>query len=231
MSAATDGMRSGSPAARVRYSIITPTICRSSLLRLSRSIDRQTRGNWEHLIVVDSPQDALSDNQRQAIASVRRCDNRAFFYCDRRHNNYGHTCRHQIWSRAQGEYILYVDDDDYLADRNVLATLDSVTLPWAVFPVLRHGHRFLHLPPGTMKTGTGMFIHRREIGRWPDSDSYSADGAFVDDLVAKYPWEVVDSRPLVVLPWSNLGNAHSAGFIRRLWLRLTGRPNFKQQGL
>jgi glycosyltransferase involved in cell wall biosynthesis len=229
MNAAMDGRQAGSLSTRVRYSIITPTICRSSLLRLCRSIDRQTRSNWEHLLVVDCPQDALTDEQRKVIASIRRCDNRAFFYCDRRHNNYGHTCRHQIWSRAQGDYILYVDDDDYLADENVLATLDSVTAPWAVFPVLRHGHRFLHLPPGTLKTGTGMFIHQREIGRWHDSDSYTADGAFVDELVAKYPWEVLDSRPLVVLPWSNQGDVQSAGFVRRLWLKLRARHKSLQQ--
>lgn len=221
-------MSAASDADHLRYTIITPTICRASLLRLCGSIDRQTRSNWEHLIVVDCPPELLTEKQRELVSSIGHAGNRAVFYCDRQHKNYGHTCRHQIWSRARGDYIFYVDDDDYLADKNVLATLDSVAAPWAVFPVLRHGHRFLHVPPGTMKTGTGMFIHQREIGRWHDSDSYTADGAFVDELVAKYPYEVVDSRPLVVLPWSNEGNPQSAGPIRRLWLKLGARRKSAQ---
>ena len=216
----------------MRYTIVTPTICRQSLLRLCESIDSQTQSDWEHLVVIDTPRDNMKRNQRQIIASIPSKENRWFFYCDRRHNNYGHTCRHQIWEQAKGDYIFYVDDDDYLSHKDVLRALDSVGEPWAVFPILRHGKTYLDLPPGSSKTGTGMFIHRREIGRWPDADSYETDGLFVEELRQKYAYQVLDCGPLVIQPKSSRGisNAESwfgnklAGLKARwLWYRYRTR--------
>lgn len=206
---------------------MTPTICRQSLLRLCGSIDSQTQSDWEHLIVIDVPREQMTQNQRETMAAISPRPNRSYFYCDRKHNNYGHTCRHLAWERAKGDYVLYVDDDDYLADKDVLCALDSVTEPWAVFPILRHGQVFLHVPPGLYKTGTGMFIHKKEIGRWPDSDSYEADGLFVEELKRKYAFQVVESRPMVVQPTSSYGlsNAESwfgnkLAILTRYWFRV-----------
>ena len=192
----------------MRYTIVTPTICRPSLLRLCGTIDSQTQSDWEHLVVIDMPRDHMNENQRKIMASIPSDQRRSYFYCAKRHNNYGHTCRHQAWEQAQGDYLLYVDDDDYLADEGVLKALDSVVEPWAVFPILRHGQVFLDLPPGMFKTGTGMFIHQKKTGRWPDSDSYEADGLFIEKLKKNYSYQVVDSRPIVVQPASSYGLAN-----------------------
>lgn len=180
--------------------------------RLCTSIDIQTQSDWEHLIAVDVPRDQMTKDQMEVLASIPSRGNRSFFHCNRRHNNYGHTCRHEIWKYTQGDYILYVDDDDYLADKDVLNVLDCVTEPWAIFPLLRQGEVFLNVPPGLCRTGTGMFIHKREIGRWPDSDSYEADGAFVEELKKSYPYQVVDSKPLVVQPKSSCGVPNAEGW-------------------
>jgi hypothetical protein len=219
----------------MRYALITPTICRPSLLRLCQSIDRQTQPDWEHLLVVDLPRAKMTESQRRILHSISQPANRSIFYCDRNHRNYGHTCRHQAWERVQGEYIFYIDDDDYLADSAVLETLDSVTEPWAVFPVLRHGQEFLHLPPGNTSTGTGMFIHKKEVGRWPDSNAYDADGEFVESLIESHSYQVVNSRPLVALPTSSCGVSDAEtffGLLRAkglahwlyLWKRLLPAP-------
>jgi glycosyltransferase involved in cell wall biosynthesis len=207
----------------MRYTIITPTICRKSLLRLCKSIDRQIQSDWEHLVIVDIPREDITKKESRIIASIPSKVNRSYFYCNKRHDNYGHSCRHHAWGHAKGDYILYVDDDDYLADDNVLKTLNSVTEPWAVFPVRRHGKLFFHLPPGSCKTGTGMFIHKKEIGRWPDSDSYTADGSFVDGLMQKYPYQILNSRPLVVLPKSSVGKSDAESGIRGSVANLLGR--------
>jgi len=193
----------------MRYTIITPTICRPSLARLCESVDRQTQADWEHLVVVDLPRQKMSQRQREIITSIPGRDNRIFHHCDAAHKNYGHTCRHQSWAHAMGEYILYVDDDDYLADDRVLEALNSVTQLWAVFPVIKYGKTWLNLPPGVGATGTGMFLHRREIGRWPNSDLYEADGLFATELAQKYQYQVLDSRPLVVQPASSRGVANA----------------------
>lgn len=165
----------------------------------------QTQSDWEHLVVIDTPRGNMARDQREIIMSIPSTANRSYSYCDKRHNNYGHTCRHQIWEHVKGDYILYIDDDDYLADADVLKSLDSVIEPWAVFPILKNGNTFLHLPPATGGTGTGMFIHRKEIGRWPNSDSYEADGLLVEELKQKYAYQVLDSRPLVIQPKSSCG--------------------------
>jgi len=195
----------------MRYTIVTPTICRRSLLRLCDSIDSQSQSDWEHLVVIDMPRGNMTADQREIIKSIPLKANRSYSHCDKRHKNYGHTCRHQIWEQAKGDYILYVDDDDYFADKDVLRVLDAVTEPWAVFPILRHGKVFFYLPPGRCRTGTGMFIHKKAIGRWPDSDSYEADGCFVEELRDRYQYQVVESRPIVIQPKSSYGisNAES----------------------
>lgn len=198
----------------MRYTIVTPTICRRSLLRLCRSVDRQSHSGWEHLVVIDMPRENMSVDQRTIIKLIPANANRTYYYCERQHNNYGHTCRHQVWEHAKGDYILYVDDDDFLADENVLRTLDSVTEPWAVFPVFRHATKFFYLPPREGGTGTGMFIHRKEIGRWPDASAYEADWLFVEELKQKYPYQALDSRPLVIQPKSSFGKS-----IAESWLR------------
>lgn len=168
-------------------------------------------------MVVDTPSSRLTESQREVMAAIPFSENRYQHYCERRHKNYGHTCRHQAWERAKGEYLLYVDDDDYFTDAEVLQTLDCVAEPWAVFPILRHGELFFSVPPRIGTAGTGMFIHKKEIGRWPDSDAYEADGIFVEELVRRYPYQTVNSRPLVIQPKSSYGVANvESWFGRRL---------------
>jgi len=212
----------------MRYTIITPTICRSFLPRLCESIDAQTSRDWEHIIAVDIPENSMTREQRKLVASIPVRENRIFVYCDRKHRNFGNTCRHNAWAHANGEYIFYVDDDDYLSDNSVLSALDSVTELWAVFPLLRHGQRFFALPPKICNIGGGMFMHKKELGRWPDCQAYEADGIFVEELAQKYPYQVLDEKPLVIQPQSSFGlkNVHSwwgkraARYIsRRLWQR------------
>jgi glycosyltransferase involved in cell wall biosynthesis len=207
----------------MRYTIVTPTICRRSLPRLCESIDGQTQSDWEHLVVIDMPRDNMTADQREIIKSIPRKANRSYSHCERKHKNYGHTCRHQIWEHAKGDYIFYVDDDDYLADKDVLRTLDSVTEPWAVFPILRRGQTFFNLPPGYCRTGTGMFIHKRATGRWPDVDLYEADGAFVEELKQRHPYQVLDSRPLVVQPTSSWGVSNAESWLGAKLAVLVGR--------
>lgn len=156
-------------------------------------------------MVIDLPEQKMTPSQSKVISSISKHSNRIFLHCSVRHKNYGHTCRHHSWARSRGEYILYVDDDDYFADNGVLEVLDSVTQLWAVFPVVKWRQKWLAVPPRMGATGTGMFLHRKEIGRWPDSDLYEADGLFVTELVEKYPYQVLESRPLVVQPKSSCG--------------------------
>ena len=167
------------------------------------SITAQTAENWEHIVMVDVP--LVFDKAKQAIIdSLPKDTRRRIIRCGKPHRNYGNTCRHNAWKYATGEYILYLDDDDYLADDRVLETLDTVVKPWAVFPIRRCGEFWLQLPPGMLKTGNGMFIAKREIAQFPDLPDYCADGLLVENL-KKYEYEVVDGRPLMIYEQRGLG--------------------------
>lgn len=207
----------------MRYSIVTPTICRSSLVRLCQSIDRQTQTDWEHLVVIDMPQKSMNGEQKAVLRTIGTRANRSVSYCEKKHKNFGHTCRHHIWEKVKGGYIFYIDDDDYLADAEVLRELDAVTEAWAVFPILRHGKRFFNLPPACGGTGTGMFIHKKETGRWPNMDAYEADGKFVEELRRNYAYQPLDVRPLVVQPTSSWGVSNAETWLGKRLTALSRR--------
>ena len=182
----------------MRYSIITPTLGRDSLRKTCASLEAQTCTDWEHIVIFDGPGEAPSHPQRTVL------------HCDHRHYNYGNTCRHDAWTRATGDYVYYLDDDNYLAHHGVLEALRAVTADWAIFPILRFGERFFNDPPRVNYTDTGNILVRREIGQWinrPDgSQDGTVDGQFAEALAAKYHYQSLGSlRPVLVMPESHGG--------------------------
>jgi glycosyltransferase involved in cell wall biosynthesis len=178
-----------------RYSIITPTVVRDSLSHTCASVDSQTCKDWEHLVIIDGiddyyPPQEFSHPQRRV------------FHCAERHKNFGNTCRHDVWEYATGDYILYLDDDTYLADDNVLETLKSVTGPWAIFPIEKTWFTgfYFHCPPQKGFTDAGNMLIKREFGRYPDIENYEADGILAESLRQAFPYEVLLTRPLLIKP-------------------------------
>ena len=188
----------------MRYTVITPTLCRESLIRACESLDAQTNGDWQHLIAVDVPL-VVDARARSVIARVKKDPRRQIIRCGKQHRNFGNTCRHKLWEQATGEYLLYLDDDNYYADSDVLKTLEEVTEQWALFPMLRVGVERMDLPPGMCKTDAGQIIHRRHLSRWPDNDKYTADGRLIEDLISKAPYQVLRTRPLLVYEQTSRG--------------------------
>jgi glycosyltransferase involved in cell wall biosynthesis len=187
----------------VKYSLITPTLLRPSLQSLCASIDAQTCRDWEHLIAVDT---VISSAAKRMLARIQH-KQRTISPCPRPHRNYGNTCRHAASLRAQGDYIFYLDDDNYLADENVLRDLESVTAAWAIFPILLQGNRFFNDPPGFRRTDTANLIVQRRLGIWPDIADYEADGILVERLRHEHAYQSLsDWRPLVVMPRMNFGD-------------------------
>lgn len=189
----------------MRYSIITPTLVRPSLKRLCDSIDAQTNGDWEHLIVIDCTIDA---EKQEILRGIKQNLRRHFMVCPTKHEkDFGNTARRHAFDQASGEYILQIDDDDYYADNDVFKTLEQVTKMWAVFPVLAYGKRCHRRPPGLHLTGSAMFMYRRDTGlKFPDNQDYSADGQLVEALKAKYEYDSLDDcRELAIYPQANHG--------------------------
>jgi glycosyl transferase family 2 len=189
-----------------KMSIVTATIVRPTLEKLCHSIDTQICQDYEHVVVVDIPFKDLNIEQRFRLETlVRSSDNRIVTFCSKRHQNYGNTCRHLVAQKLKGEYVLYMDDDDYFADNEVLTTLSTVKSDWAVFPIMRYGGYYLRLPPASCSTGNAMFIHKRSLAVYPDTHIYESDGMLIEELKKLAPYEVMQCRPLTVMEKSNYG--------------------------
>jgi len=212
----------------MRYTFITPTLVRDTLPRLCESIDKQTNGDWEHIIVIDCP---MTPHKEEVLAQVKSDPRRKIVTCTTQHvRDFGNAARRQAFDIAEGEYILDIDDDDYYADDRVLETLECVTAVWAVFPVNAYGVRCHPPAPALGRTGSAMFMYRRDTGmKFPDNASYSADGELVEQLKAKYPYQQLDDcRELVIYPKGNKGREQEE--IDR-WERRQKPLKYKSDGL
>jgi hypothetical protein len=190
----------------MHFSIVTATIVRPTLEKLCRSIDTQVFQDYEHVVVVDIPlKDITKPQQIRLEEIVRSGDNRTVSFCNQRHQNYGNTCRHLVAPKLKGDYVIYMDDDDYFADNDVLLTLSSVKSDWAVFPIVRYGGWYLRLPPASCSTGNAMFMHKRSLAVYPDTHIYESDGMLIEELKQKAPYEVLKCRPLTIMEKSNYG--------------------------
>lgn len=200
----------------MRYTIITPTLVRPTLARLCESIDRQINGDWEHIIMVDVPL-IVMPAKRAIVESFPKDPRRRFYRCGKAHKDYGNTCRRSAWDKAKGDYILYLDDDNYLASSGSLTSLEAVTGEWAIFPLLRHGNRFYNDPPAFSKIDTANMLIRREHAQWPTppanemipnsgySKSYGADWILAERLLS-IPYQALpDLEPVVVMEQTNWG--------------------------
>src|SRR5437763_385016 len=145
-------------------SIITPTILRPSLAQTCHSINSQSFQNFEHLVMVDRPNDDLT-----MLAGLRH-PNRIFELCPRAHNNWGNTCRSRACDLAKGDYLFFCDDDDVPAPgmlQIIAYTVEKKQPNWILFPALVRGERWLKLPPGKGMTVSCQFAYRRDLGiRW-----------------------------------------------------------------
>ncbi len=121
---------------RPHYSIITPTLCRESLLRTCESFDNQIDGSFEHIIAIDVPL-IVNKTARELVERIPKDPRRKVFRCGQHHNNFGNACRAAMWEKAQGDYVYFLDDDNILADSDVLSRLRVVTGEWALVPICK----------------------------------------------------------------------------------------------
>jgi len=183
------------------FSIITPTLQRESLLLTCESVNQQTYKDWQHIVVVDC--ETLDLDLIEKIKHPQR----VIAQCPVPHKNGGNTCRHNGWTLAKGEYVQYLDDDNYLADEEVLEAIHNALL-WkgfplvAFFPILRLGSIFF--PDGAPRlchVDTANLIVAKEVGQWPDIPDYTSDGIFIEHLVHAHPYASFESfNPIIVMP-------------------------------
>jgi glycosyltransferase involved in cell wall biosynthesis len=190
-----------------KFSIVTPTIMRITADRTMASVDAQTSSDYEHIVVIDGAEPAeLSAHAAERWASPRR----KFIRCGARHNDCGATCRNIAAHQATGDYILYLDDDDYYVP-DAIETLvrlvgDRGPEAMGVFPITMGGVRWLVLPPGECRTATCQIYHRRlingEVVAMPvNQRRYSEDSAWAGYLAKKHGYRVLDCHELAVVEY------------------------------
>lgn len=174
-------------------SVITPTWNRHDLLllRCLPAVQAQDRGDIEHVIVSDGP----DENLRDFFAKLRGTRYPARYselpvHAPEPH--YGWRAQLHALELAAGDYITYCDDDDALRPQHcrlLAAALDAD--PDAGFAVSR---MMTHSPHGKSVTGWGplaygnfgapMLMHRRETLKY---GTWRAVGLGEDwDLVARW---------------------------------------------
>ncbi len=183
----------------MKFSIITPTIQRESLAQCCASVDGQTLIDWEHVIMIDAG--SVGHSLWGRIESPKR----HLLWCAEPHRNGGNSCRHNAYERISGDYVIYLDDDNYLADSSVLADIDTALAnkpAWAIFPISRLGGRFFSDPPRNCFIDTLNLVLSREVALWPDTTAYGSDGILVDSLLErKVPYASFPNfRPIGIVP-------------------------------
>lgn len=161
---------------KVKFSVITPWLPpRITIHNTISHIDKQTYQNWEHLIAIDR-----KEHEPLESSDPRR----RIFECNPEHRNWGNRCRYEMWEKATGDWIIYLDDDDILyencLDRVARWVNDNTTHDWGYFAIKLGAGKFFHYPPqGGLITG-GQVFHRK-VGldgapiRWFDTQNMAAD--------------------------------------------------------
>jgi len=161
-------------------------------------VDRQTFRDYEHVIWIDSPEIDVSlfkhicGPQREIYGSAKR------------HGHFGNYSRARACEKAQGEYLIWLDDDNFLANCAVLQSIDSALAgagnpPWALFPIHRHGSQFLLEPPGMCQTDSANMVVKREIGAWPDIECREADGVLAERLKSEHEYVSFPLLPSIIV--------------------------------
>jgi hypothetical protein len=137
----------------MKFTIITPTILRPTLVRTCKSIQEGSHQDWQHIVMVD---------REGEIPTSMLHPNREFYQCSPTHEGWwGALCRHNAFPHIKGDYVLYLDDDDYYVN-DCLAVLNELitTEDWGVFTCNLHGHVLLREPPGLCHTASLQFYHK-----------------------------------------------------------------------
>jgi hypothetical protein len=183
-----------------KFTIMTPTIERDVLKRCCESVNKQTYDNWEHLVIIDGDKINIDVNE-----APYKHPNRRFLKSGKRHHDVGNHARNMAFDEVKGDYIMYLDDDNYFMHEFVLKILSEKVkdTDWGVYPVVLEGKYFFNDPPGLKKTDVSQIVHKPVIKgekiTYPAEQEYDADGRFIERLkkISK-PKMLIDVGPLVM---------------------------------
>ena len=96
-----------------KVSIVIPVKNRPKLVQETlRSVQAQTYPRWEAVVVDDQS----TDDTREAVAAMASRDERIRLFRRSGEKEGAPVCRNIGWENAQGEYVVFLDSDDLLAE-------------------------------------------------------------------------------------------------------------------
>lgn len=161
-------------------SIIIPTYKRANMLkRAIMSACRQTYQNIEIIVISDNePDDEFTQFAQQTVKAIS--DNRIRFITQKKHKN-GAVARNVGIRESQGEYITFIDDDDYIDSEKIakqVTLLQSLDKTWGgvccrykvyrkgclveVMPLFKSGYVYKDIIMRLIKTQTNSLLLRKE---------------------------------------------------------------------
>lgn len=169
----------------VRFSIIIPAYnAEARIRRTLESIKKQTFTNYEIIVVCDSCMDKTAEIAREYTDKVYEVD-------------YRHTGRNRDYGRqfAQGDYILFTDDDDWWMHEFVFEQIDAKlreTHPDILyFAFIYKNYGYVNPENGNYFPAFWNKVWRREFIKDIEchygDDTYMADVEFQDIALAKHP--------------------------------------------
>lgn len=158
----------------------------------------QTLDNWKLLIIHDGHDEKM---EQLVGAYQKQHDNIQYMQTDQRYNDYGHSLREIGLHRADTEFLMFTNDDNYYAPKFLEYMFEAIRRDQLDLVLCNMIHS--HKNPGKYKQDDyhlfdsypkrkymdmGNFIVRRELAQevgFADK-SYTADGVFIDKLIERY---------------------------------------------
>ena len=166
-----------------RFSVIIPAFNAEKLLcRAIKSLSNQTYQNYEVIIVDDGSTDNTPllcekfKNENNNVTSIRQ-------------TNAGPCkARQRGVEKAQGEYILFLDADDYLSDDDVFSTLDKILKTYN-YDILQFSYQ--------MVNNDGSIIRSRQLKKEHFDNNHDTFQSFIiQKNCTNFLWNKVYRRSL-----------------------------------
>lgn len=179
---------------------IIPTYNRIEPLRaMLSSLKSQTNSNWGAYVIIDMTAEQSMKNFPETTNLLNEDwiynDDRFFIsFMSKNHNDWGHSLREIGKQQSKADYIVMTGDDNYYTP-NFVEELSKAVVnhPGMVYWDMVHSHyhyQYFKCTPAYNQIDMGAFATRTDLAKQIKlNTSYAADGEFVRDFNAKFPFE------------------------------------------
>lgn len=176
----------------MKLSIIVPTIDRPSLAVTLESIKRQGLLLGDEVLLIGDGHCPVAEKFLEKYELPGR-----YLELSNRHNDWGAACRQKGIYYANGDYLLFMDDDDIYED----GALNVVRAKLSTGPAVPHVFRMKHLNDriiwedkelriGNLSTQSIVVPNdKNKLGKW--IRAYECDYYFMAETVNRYNGQVV----------------------------------------